>query len=96
MHRFSLGRLGGYPDHSLQDKPVYLTLDLDVLDPGVLPGTGTPEPGGVLFAELLSAVLQLHQVQLVGCDIVELARIMTPAARPPPRPASWYARSSCK
>lgn len=72
LHRFTLS---GWADtlKALQGKPVYLTLDLDVLDPSVLPGTGTPEPGGVTFLELLTAVLQLHKVKLVGCDIVELA-----------------------
>ena len=72
LHRFTLE---GWTAtlQILQGKPVYLTLDLDVLDPSVLPGTGTPEPGGVAFTELLDAVLQLHRVQLVSCDIVELA-----------------------
>ncbi len=72
LHRFTLdgwartlGALGG--------SPVYLTLDLDVLDPAYLPGTGTPEPGGVTFAELLTALLQLNRVRLVGCDVVELS-----------------------
>ena len=41
---------------SLKDKPVYFTVDLDVLDPSVFPGTGTPEPGGVSFEELRKAV----------------------------------------
>ena len=72
MHRFTLS---GFKDalKTLEGKPVYLTLDLDVLDPAYLPGTGTPEPGGVTFNELLAAVLQLHTVQLVGCDVVELS-----------------------
>jgi len=72
LHRFTLESWWDTLK-ALHGKPVYLTLDLDVLDPAVLPGTGTPEPGGVSFTELLSAVLQLHKVQLVGCDIVELA-----------------------
>lgn len=72
MHRFSLA---GFAEtlEALRGKPVYFTLDLDVLDPAYLPGTGTPEPGGVGFSELLSAVLKLHTLNLVGCDIVELA-----------------------
>ena len=72
LHRFTLE---GWADtlKALRGKPVYLTLDLDVLDPAVFPGTGTPEPGGVTFTELLNAVLQLHRVQLVGCDVVELS-----------------------
>lgn len=72
MHRFTLD---GWADTlaALRGKPVYLTLDLDVLDPSVMPGTGTPEPGGVSFTELLTALLKLHTVRLVGCDVVELA-----------------------
>ena len=57
----------------LQGKPVYFTLDLDVLDPSVFCGTGTPEAGGVTFRELLDAVLRLHQLNIVGCDINELS-----------------------
>ena len=57
----------------LEGLPVYFTLDLDVLDPSCFPGTGTPEAGGVSFAQLLVAVLELHKVNLVGCDIVELS-----------------------
>lgn len=57
----------------LRDRPVYVTLDLDVLDSSVFCGTGTPEAGGVTFQELMDAVLQLHQLNIVGCDIVELS-----------------------
>ena len=44
-----------------------------MLDPSVFSGTGTPEAGGVTFSELLNALLQLHRVNLIGCDIVELS-----------------------
>ena len=54
------------------DKPTYFTLDLDVLDPSVFPGTGTPEPGGVTFAELLDAVIKIGKLNIVGMDINEL------------------------
>ena len=57
----------------LKDKPVYITVDLDVLDPSVFPGTGTPEPGGVTFMELLNALIKLGALNVVGFDIVELA-----------------------
>lgn len=58
----------------LQDRPVYLTIDLDVLDPSVFPGTGTPEAGGVSYLELLRAALTvLAYCRVVGCDLVELA-----------------------
>ena len=58
----------------LMGKPVYLTLDLDVLDPSVFPGTGTPEPGGVSFLDLLRALRKtLRLDRIVGCDMVELS-----------------------
>lgn len=59
----------------LQGQPVYFTLDLDVLDPSVFPGTGTPEPGGVSFMELLEAIRKVSQLNLVGCDINELSPV---------------------
>lgn len=57
----------------LARKPVYFSLDLDVLDPSVFSGTGTPEPGGVTFCELLDAVLKLRGLNIVGFDINELS-----------------------
>ncbi|MEN6380404.1 MAG: agmatinase [Synergistaceae bacterium] len=57
----------------LRGKPVYLTIDLDVLDPSIFPGTGTPEPGGVSFADLISAVHRTADLDIVGCDVNELA-----------------------
>lgn len=57
----------------LRGKPVYFTLDLDVLDPSVFPGTGTPEAGGVSFMQLLNACLKLRDLNIVGLDVNELA-----------------------
>lgn len=58
----------------LAGRPVYLTVDLDVLDPSFFPGTGTPEPGGVTFLDLLGAVrCVLRHDPIVGCDMVELS-----------------------
>lgn len=57
----------------LKDKPIYLTLDLDILDPSIFPGTGTPEPGGITFKELLDVILQLKHLNIVGCDVNELS-----------------------
>lgn len=57
----------------LGNRPAYFTLDLDVLDPSAFPGTGTPEAGGLRFQELMEAVLTLHRLHLVGCDLVELS-----------------------
>jgi len=58
----------------IKDIPVYITIDLDVLDPSVFPGTGTPEPGGVSYQELLRAMKQFEKLnKIVGADIVELS-----------------------
>lgn len=72
MHKFDLREMENIVA-ALRDKPVYFSLDLDVLDPSVLPGTGTPEPGGVSFRELHDAILLLRGLNIVGCDVVELA-----------------------
>ena len=58
----------------LKGVPVYFTLDLDVLDPSVFPGTGTPEPGGVSFDELRQAATAVcSELHIVGCDVNELS-----------------------
>jgi agmatinase len=55
------------------DGPVYLTVDVDVLDPAFAPGTGTPEPGGMTSVDLLWAVREVAaQVELAGFDVVEV------------------------
>jgi agmatinase len=57
----------------LRDGPVFLTVDIDVLDPAFAPGTGTPEPGGMTTAELLWALrTAAHELDVVGADIVEV------------------------
>ncbi len=53
---------------------IYLSLDIDVIDPGMAPGTGTPEPGGMLTREVLRAIRQIvGAVELAGMDIVEVS-----------------------
>jgi len=54
-------------------RPVYITLDIDVLDPAFAPGTGTPEPGGFSSRELLQVLLSLAELDVVGFDLVEVA-----------------------
>ena len=54
-------------------RPVYLSVDIDVLDPGLAPGTGTPEVGGLTSHEAQRLVRGLAGVSLVGGDIVEVA-----------------------
>ena len=63
----------------LKGKDVYLTIDLDVLDPSAFPGTGTPEPGGVSFKELVNAIYSLKDLKIVGADLVELAPHIDPS-----------------
>lgn len=73
MNRFSLDGLVGTVE-KLRGKNVYLTVDMDVLDPSVFPGTGTPEAEGVTFKELREAVtLVCSQLNIVGCDVNELS-----------------------
>ncbi len=57
----------------LDERTVYVTIDLDVFDPGVMPGTGTPEPGGISFREFIDIVRTLGRFNLAGGDIVELS-----------------------
>ena len=72
MHPFDLKGISRAVDR-ISGKPVYFTLDLDVLDPSVFPGTGTPEAGGVTFLELLQAVLLVcGKCRVISCDVNEL------------------------
>jgi agmatinase len=57
----------------LGNRPVYLSVDIDVLDPAHAPGTGTPEAGGMTSRELLTMLRALRAVKLVGADVVEVA-----------------------
>ena len=60
-------------------KPLYLTVDLDWFDPAVMPGTGTPEPGGFLWPHFAALVEVLQEHQLVAADVVELAPQLDPS-----------------
>ncbi|MCW2598812.1 MAG: gbh [Frankiales bacterium] len=57
----------------VQERPVYVSVDIDVLDPAFAPGTGTPESGGLLSRELLAILRSFSTMNLVGADIVEVA-----------------------
>ena len=59
-----------------QGVPVYVTIDLDCLDPSVFPGTGTPEAGGVTFSQLLTAICNVMETNVVGADVNELAPML--------------------
>jgi len=55
------------------DLPVYLSIDIDVLDPAFAPGTGTPEVGGLTSRELLLMLRMLDTLNIVAADMVEVA-----------------------
>lgn len=75
MHRFDLSGLDDViKSLKKSNSPVYFTLDLDILDPSVFPGTGTPEPGGISYIELQNAVIEIgRSLNIIGADIVELS-----------------------
>jgi agmatinase len=58
---------------SAVDAPVYLSLDIDCLDPAYAPGTGTPEPGGLATAQVMTLLEELHDLNWVGMDLCEVA-----------------------
>lgn len=58
---------------SLGRRPVYITIDIDVMDPAFAPGTGTPEPGGIDSREMIDAILAMKELNVVGFDVVEVA-----------------------
>lgn len=77
MHPFGFEGLRETVDELIKKNiPVYLTIDLDCLDPSGFPGTGTPEAGGVSFPELLDAILTVSRANVVGADLNELAPML--------------------
>lgn len=75
MHKFNFDGLEETVE-KLKGKNVYLTVDLDVLDPSIFPGTGTPEAGGVSFDELRRALtLVCSKLNVVACDANELSPV---------------------
>lgn len=77
MHPFRFDGLAEVvADLKARNVPVYFTIDLDCLDCSVFPGTGTPEAGGVTFLQLLDAIRQVAQLNIVGADVNELAPML--------------------
>lgn len=77
IHPFDFGGLSELVEGLKESKaPVYLTIDLDCLDPSVFPGTGTPEAGGVTFMQLYNAMLCVCRTNVIGADINELAPLL--------------------
>ncbi|AMM95199.1 agmatinase [Peribacillus simplex] len=65
----------------LAGRPVYVTIDIDVLDPAHAPGTGTVDCGGITSKELLASIHEIarSEINVVGCDLVEVAPIYDPS-----------------
>ncbi|UJA21705.1 agmatinase [Thermoleophilia bacterium SCSIO 60948] len=73
IEELGLGAVVGRAVEIAGTGPVYVSVDIDVVDPSSAPGTGTPEPGGMLPRELLRAVTRIgREVELAGADIVEV------------------------
>lgn len=88
MHKFDLETLSEICG-SLNGKPVYFTIDLDVLDSSIFPGTGTPEAGGISFNELISGIITVGGLlNVVAADINELS--------PPYDPSGASTAAACK
>jgi agmatinase len=65
----------------LAGQPLYVTVDVDVLDPAVAPGTGAPEPGGITVPDLLAALRHLGAARVIGFDLVEVSPRWDPSGR---------------
>ena len=77
----------------LQAHPLYVTIDVDVLDPSEAPGTGAPEPCGITAAELVEIVRLLAPCRVVGTDLMEVAPAWDPSGRTGIT-ASWILREA--
>jgi agmatinase len=77
----------------LRRHPLYVTIDVDVLDPSEAPGTGSPEPGGLRVPELLEIVRLLAGCRIIGGDLVEVAHAWDPSGRTGIA-ASWVIREA--
>lgn len=77
MHKFSFNGLSELINGLIKENtPIYLSIDLDCLDPSIFPGTGTPEAGGVSFTQLLEAILTVTKANIIAADINELAPML--------------------
>ena len=82
LHPFGFDGLEKLTEHlAAEEIPVYLTIDLDCLDAGIFPGTGTPEAGGVSFPELIRAIRTVCGNRIVAVDVNELAPNLDPTGQ---------------
>ncbi len=79
-HRNGVERIGAFIEHVRRSRePVYLTFDIDCVDPAYAPGTGTPSVGGFTSSEALDLVRSCRGLNLVGADVVEVLPALDPA-----------------
>lgn len=77
LHRFDFSGLSEVVEQlCAENTPVYLTIDLDCLDPSAFAGTGTPEAGGVSFVQLLEAIRTVSKANVIAADLNELAPML--------------------
>lgn len=73
LEKFSYDTLEAVVDTIGSSDPVYITIDLDVFDPSIFSGTGTPEPGGIFFADMIKILKTITGLNIIGADVVELS-----------------------
>ncbi|MBR1617900.1 agmatinase [bacterium] len=78
MKKYSTLKYNKHELDKFKSKDIFLTIDLDVLDPSLMSGTGTPEAGGFSYRELMDWLLYLKDFNIVGADIMELAPDIDP------------------
>jgi len=71
LFKFTVFRHIGKVKKAIGRRPTFLSVDVDVLDPGVIPGVATPEPGGISYQELIRSFVGLKSLNLIGADLVE-------------------------
>ncbi len=73
LEKFTYDTLKSVVDSLGTEDPIYVTIDLDVFDPAIFSGTGTPEPGGIFFKDMIDILKTLSPLNIIGADVVELS-----------------------
>jgi len=73
LEKFTYDTLKSVVDALGTEDPIYVTIDLDVFDPSIFSGTGTPEPGGIFFKDMIEILKTLAPLNIIGADVVELS-----------------------
>jgi len=73
LEKFTYDTLKSVVESLGTEDPIYLTIDLDVFDPAIFSGTGTPEPGGIFFKDMIDILKTLTPLNIIGADVVELS-----------------------